>query len=537
MAAALDRWVRTEMELPPLPGPVLRRTVKKIRGNLLWYQHLEKEGAGPTLGGAVRRLRQEVEGLGGALGGTQEAALELEAALWAGLSRRWAELRRGAELRLLGAEQQRTNQRLGAWPAALRPPKGPGGAGPALGGAAGAELEVLGAVRAVCKSRAEVLGAGLELEQPIRTQEVMEAANQRWRREAEAVLSRYPPALVLWALQRLAEESSRLWEAEPEPNPELDPELDPEAPPTVKSLIQDLWGAVGSLWGRLPPMAARLRPLEQRLQQLRLKLEGDPKTLQAARLAVGVAGLCGTRQALQRGVRGLRDPPKPALGDERRRLRRRQRALLRRARRLRFLIGATRGLRERLRPLQEQVRGEGRVGPPPELEGEGQRMRRLLGELGALGEAPPSPAPDPLLPVSRALGLPPHKAREGALRRAARLKRDMRRRGAGPEEGAWPALPRPVGPIVGAADAELLPRLRLVAAQTQQQIEDWPRLLELVNHWWTQPAQWTLATPPGSLPFSHWLQRWTRAAKALPWPRPLPLAPPTEGQDQEQPPL
>ncbi|OPJ82414.1 hypothetical protein AV530_013641 [Patagioenas fasciata monilis] len=69
MAAALDHWVRTEMELPPLPGPVLRRlclgscgpiwefitqhvrhprTVKKIRGNLLWNPlHSQNEGGTP----------------------------------------------------------------------------------------------------------------------------------------------------------------------------------------------------------------------------------------------------------------------------------------------------------------------------------------------------------------------------------------------------------------------------------------------------------------------------------------------------------
>lgn len=60
---------------------------------------------------------------------------------------------------------------------------------------------------------------------------------------------------------------------------------------------------------------------------------------------------------------------------------------------------------------------------------------------------------------------------------------------------------------------------------------------------WTLPAQWTLATPSGHAPFSHWLQRWRSAALTLQaMPTPL-LATPTpllavatleEGEGQEK---
>ncbi|KAM9604069.1 HAUS augmin-like complex subunit 5 isoform 2-T2 [Morphnus guianensis] len=561
------------MEIPPglaPSGPVLRRlcsgscapiwefitrhvrhprTVKKIRGNLLWYRHLEEtKGVGPAPPeGALSRLRQEVGGLGVALGGAQEAALELEAELGAGQSRRGAELRQGLELRLMGAAAARAGQRLRAGRGALGPPPGQWEAGPELEAAVavGVEPEVLVSVRAVCGMRAEALEAGLEPRPPEETRDLMDAANERWLRAAKAVLSRHAPGAVLWALEHLARERTR----PPRPrktdlDPDLDPDLGPEAPPTMKKLIEESWGAVGGLWGRLPPLAARLPPLRLRLARLRQRLAqrlgGDPKIQEAARLALEVAWLTGARGALNRGVQKLRGgatvataPPKFSSGEPRRRLLRARRRLTRRQRRLQALATATGTLKKRLRPLQNQVGGVAQAGlgaAPPALAREGERLRRLLGELGALGEPRPGPAPDPLLPACHALGLPPYKAPQGALCRAAALRQELRGRGprAGPREGAGPPQPHPVvGRAVGGAGTELLPRLRLLAAQTHQRIEAWPRLQALISQWWEQPAQWTLAPPPGNIPFSHWMQRWTRAAHALPCPRPLPSAPPT----------
>ncbi|XP_054661030.1 HAUS augmin-like complex subunit 5 isoform X2 [Grus americana] len=273
--AALGRWARTEMELPPgidLSGTVLRRlcsgpcapiwefvtrhvrhprNVKKIRGNLLWYRHLEMEGAGLAQAkeearGAVSRLRQEVGGAaGGAPGRAREAVLELEAALEAELSRRGAELRRGLELRLMGAEATREGRRLREGRGNLRPPHRPGEAGPQLAAAIamGMEPEVLASVRAVCRTRAEALESLLEPRPSLEAQELMEAATKRWLREAEAVLSRHPPGAVLWALEHLALDSAR----RPRPPPAdcdldadagLDPAPEAEAPPTVRRLLQ-----------------------------------------------------------------------------------------------------------------------------------------------------------------------------------------------------------------------------------------------------------------------------------------------------------
>ncbi|KAM8985782.1 HAUS augmin-like complex subunit 5 [Ara ararauna] len=143
LSAELRRWIRTELQPPPgaLPserdlrrlctGPCAPiweylighvrhpRNVKKIKGNLLWYQHLNEiqHGAGPgtpymDVGGAVEELRAELNAVGGALREAGAEALELEEALGAELRRQGAELRRGAELRALGAVAVQEAQRL-----------------------------------------------------------------------------------------------------------------------------------------------------------------------------------------------------------------------------------------------------------------------------------------------------------------------------------------------------------------------------------------------------------------------------------------
>ncbi|XP_054661032.1 HAUS augmin-like complex subunit 5 isoform X4 [Grus americana] len=351
--AALGRWARTEMELPPgidLSGTVLRRlcsgpcapiwefvtrhvrhprNVKKIRGNLLWYRHLEMEGAGLAQAkeearGAVSRLRQEVGGAaGGAPGRAREAVLELEAALEAELSRRGAELRRGLELRLMGAEATREGRRLREGRGNLRPPHRPGEAGPQLAAAIamGMEPEVLASVRAVCRTRAEALESLLEPRPSLEAQELMEAATKRWLREAEAVLSRHPPGAVLWALEHLALDSARRprppggarrrlrsyrpADCDLDADAGLDPAPEAEAPPTVRRLLQECWGAVGGVWGLLPALAARLRPQKLRLarlrQQIHQRLGGDPKSQWAARCrGRGERGWAGPRRHWRR---------------------------------------------------------------------------------------------------------------------------------------------------------------------------------------------------------------------------------------------
>ncbi|XP_048149189.1 HAUS augmin-like complex subunit 5, partial [Corvus hawaiiensis] len=238
MAEALGRWLRDEMELPPsaVPSPAaLRRlcsgpgapiwdfvarhvrslqTVKKIRGNLRRYRDPQEVQAAPgppsrqgALKEEVARLRKEVQGLEDAIGSAQEVAQHLEASLGARQSRRWAELRRGAELRLLGAEPSPEMLRGGHQGALRGPPLRPGQSRAELSAilASGAEPEVLVSIRALCQARE----AELKRPRPPRKPQEKPLPPPDWLERAEAVLIGHSPEAVLWALETLANQSTR----------------------------------------------------------------------------------------------------------------------------------------------------------------------------------------------------------------------------------------------------------------------------------------------------------------------------------------
>ncbi|XP_064587372.1 HAUS augmin-like complex subunit 5 isoform X2 [Zonotrichia leucophrys gambelii] len=261
MAEALERWLREEMELPPsaVPSPAAlrrlcsgptapiwdyitrhvqnQRNAKKIRGNLRWYRHLQELEAAPAppgqqgaLRAALERLRNELQDLGDAIADAQETAQRLEASLEEAQSRRWAELERGAELRLLGAEPGPAGLR-DCHKGALRAThKRPGQSRGELSAilAAGAEPEVLVSIKALCKAR-EV---ELQRPHPHRAAHHPGKAQEApdWSEQAEAVLIGHSPEAVLWALEVLANQSTRALLASPAPSA--------EAPPTLKSLLQ-----------------------------------------------------------------------------------------------------------------------------------------------------------------------------------------------------------------------------------------------------------------------------------------------------------
>ncbi|XP_032921205.1 uncharacterized protein LOC116999023 isoform X3 [Catharus ustulatus] len=607
MAQALERWIREEMELPPSAIPsqaVLRRlcagptapiwdfvtrhvrserNVKKIRGNLRWYGHLqemEAAAAGPpsrqgALRAEVEQLRKELQLLEDAIEGAQEEA--------------WR----------LGVNQ-----------------------GPVQGQGGGAA------------------------EAP----------------PTQAALGRHSPGAVLWALEALANHSTRALLASPAPSP--------QAPPTLRSHIQGCWGAVGGIWAQLPPLLSHLAQLKQRLQELQPHLEGKGSTCEATRLTLTRAGLEGFWGSLSQELQRQNCPKSPkstpkshsetapellefdpksdpklskldsksapksqefdpklapkileltpkvpkspelapksdpkfdpklapklpeftpklapkipksdpkipklsefapkfdpklskfdpilapkaprsqefapksrdfapisALGRLQRRLQRGRGRVLRLQQHLRFLSAATRGRRAALRPLQEQVVGVARAGlgsAPPQLEGEGRHRRGLV--LGALGEPLPNPgALPPLWETGRGLGGPQgallsraailkQQLRQGAL--SVHRRRGLRGLGVGPGPEVPPLTPPP----------ELTTQLRLVSTSCQERIRAWPRLLDLLDQWWTLPAQWTLATPRGHAPFSHWLQRWQSAALTL---QATPTLEEGEGQGKKAPP-
>lgn len=516
--------------------------MEKIRGNLRWFRHLEEmEGSHspPPVLRELPALRRDVEELQEAMGAAQRNAVLLEAELGAGLRRRGAGLNRALRLRLLAEAANREGKRLRAALPVPPPLPGPVEVEPELEAAVamGTEPEVLVATRALCRMREEALKALVEPRPLPETRRLMDASNKRWLRAAQDLLSHHPPAAVLWALRHMTTESIRALQAPPSKE-NIDPNGDPEAPPTVEALIKECWSAVGGLWARAPPMAARLPPLRQRLQRLQEELGGVLGGGGAARLALLAAGLGGARGALLGGVRSLKGPhtPKNAAPPPQRqweelwgRAVRGRVAVAKRRRRLRFLISRNAALRAQLQPRQQRIReAAAALTPLPlALEEGGQRLGGALGALGALG-APPAPTPisgappalppqHPLMGVCESLGLPLYQAPREALRRTLELREELRwlrAMGGACVDPAPSVAPPTERDEEERGVAEMLPRLRVVANQCRRRIEAWPRLQALVSQWWEQPAQWALATPPGSVPFSHWLERWTRATRS-----------------------
>ncbi|XP_062463284.1 HAUS augmin-like complex subunit 5, partial [Pezoporus occidentalis] len=460
------------------------------------------------------------------------AVLELDEALGAELRRQGAERRRGAELRALGAEAAQEGRRLrregSQISSAHREP------GPKVG--------LTSKVAAVCKLREEALEELLGLRPLSRPQDL----TLLWLQEAKALLNQHSPEEVLEALQTLGK-------GYPKISPDLDPNPDPGAQPHMKALIQDCWVDVGGLWDLIHSSASRLSPLRLRLLQLQeeiqQRLEGHPKAQQAARLMLEAAGLSRAQEALIQQVQELRgspmDSPEAALGPLRRQLQEGKQRLSRRWIQLRALGAPNGKLQAQLRPLQAQARGAVRL--PPGLQGEGQRLQEALSMLGKERvPLPPSPAQSPLQPIRRALGMAESEPPQGALLRAAELRGELEQlQGAWSEQRAWseqgagPLKPHPPrAPAEGVAIAKLLPQLQALSIRVQQCLEGWPHLQDVISQWWEQPAQWIPATPPGNIPFSHWLKRWSQATHALNLHRPLALAPPTsdeEGHDQSKP--
>ncbi|XP_065520338.1 thyroid receptor-interacting protein 6-like isoform X1 [Lathamus discolor] len=165
------------------------------------------------------------------------------------------------------------------------------------------------------------------------------------------------------------------------------------------------------------------------------------------RLMVEAAGLSGARGALLQQGRELwgspMDCPKAALGPLRGRLQEGKQRLSHRWVQLRALAASNGKLQAQLRPLQAQALEA--VRPPPELQGEGQRLLEVLSMLGKRRvPLPPSPAHSPLQPIRRALGMAESEPPQGALLRVAALRGELQQlRGAWPAQGAGPEKPRP----------------------------------------------------------------------------------------------
>nr|XP_031363632.1 uncharacterized protein LOC116184753 [Lonchura striata domestica] len=207
MAEALGRWLCSGPTAPV--WDFVTRHVRSQRARSRHLQELEAAAAPPGRQGALRaaraRLRRELRELAAATAHARDAARRLEASLGAGQGRRWAELRRGAELRLLGAEPRPAALRGGLQGALQAPPTRQSQAELSAILASGAEPEVLVSIKALCKAREAELRR--RPRPPRAANHPREAPD--WLAQAEAVLIGHSPGAVLWALEELANQSTR----------------------------------------------------------------------------------------------------------------------------------------------------------------------------------------------------------------------------------------------------------------------------------------------------------------------------------------
>ncbi|XP_074978830.1 HAUS augmin-like complex subunit 5 [Caretta caretta] len=324
-ALELKLWAAQEMGLPPGKVPpdgafrrmcsgqcaeiwryVTRhvhhqRNVKKIRGNLLWYQHLEEAEGKPSgsepeqerrqqLAQGVARLRGELQQLDLQMETAQREVMADEVSLEAAQERIRDAQRRSLLLKAYAARLAKERQQLQGSVAQLRGRLEQlkdisrkakveltvGGKLPDLG-FAGLEPEVLRDVRTACQLRFHFLKSLFEHSTsgavPRTSEELLDASYQHWLSTVEDIVGSYPPNHVLAALEHLALENTLQMQ-------ELTSRIDiprdvealkfryessrledlagpPAALPSVRGLIQEGWSRCEELWVQQLPLQAR----------------------------------------------------------------------------------------------------------------------------------------------------------------------------------------------------------------------------------------------------------------------------------------
>ncbi|CAM4697465.1 HAUS augmin-like complex subunit 5 [Caretta caretta] len=381
-ALELKLWAAQEMGLPPGKVPpdgafrrmcsgqcaeiwryVTRhvhhqRNVKKIRGNLLWYQHLEEAEGKPSgsepeqerrqqLAQGVARLRGELQQLDLQIETAQREVMADEVSLEAAQERIRDAQRRSLLLKAYAARLAKERQQLQGSVAQLRGRLEQlkdisrkakveltvGGKLPDLG-FAGLEPEVLRDVRTACQLRFHFLKSLFEHSTsgavPSRTsEELLDASYQHWLSTVEDIVGSHPPNHVLAALEHLALENTLQMQ-------ELTSRIDiprdvealkfryessrledlagpPAALPSVRGLIQEGWSRCEELWVQQLPLQAREQRCTAQLASLvqemhRLVADGSEHAILARavlELELRAVRLAGLRDGLRRGCQEL----------------------------------------------------------------------------------------------------------------------------------------------------------------------------------------------------------------------------------------
>ncbi|XP_044112275.1 HAUS augmin-like complex subunit 5 [Neovison vison] len=295
-----------------------QRSVKKIRGNLLWYGHQDSPEAHRKLEleAAVAHLRAEIQELDQSLELMEQETEAQDMALEQALQNIQDTQRRALLLqaqagamrrqqRGLQDPVQRLQNQLRRLQDIERKAKVDISFGPLTSAALGLEPVVLGDVRRACTLRTQFLqkllipqAKGGSVLTP--REDYFGASYQQWLSSVETLLTNHPPGHVLASLEHLAAEREAEIRSLCSPDglhTEMDRSQTPDqsdssqALPSMEHLIQEGWRAVGVLVAQRGPLLKERQTLTQRLQGLMEEVE---------RYAPGSS----ERQAFMLGLRG-----------------------------------------------------------------------------------------------------------------------------------------------------------------------------------------------------------------------------------------
>ncbi|XP_044527125.1 HAUS augmin-like complex subunit 5 [Gracilinanus agilis] len=545
-----------------------QRTVRKIRGNLLWYSHQESPEAvrRRELEAALGRLRAEIQEIDLNLELTEREAVAQDMAQELMLKQIWDAQGKALLLRARAKAARRQHrglrdrtQRLRGQLSHLqemgRKAKADVAFGPPTPMPLGLEPDVLQEVMRVCTLCSHFLQALLSSHSDPRTlttqEDLFATTHRQWFSETEALMTSYPPAQILGALEHLASRQTAelqmltdQWDGEAH---RLQLEGVSESPvlPSLTHLIQEGWQAVGALTSRRGPLLQQSQALAERFQclmkEVKQRVAGPQEACQALSLRLQVAALQATRNSLRAQGQSLKE------GAERRQQElwelqaKRHRILSWRQQveetqeRIRVLIKGNSVSKSHLQKSPREVQALVQRKVVPATGAVGLQAQNLLGRLDdesqwllglelnpLLRRHPGGPQPLPaILPsihalhpacpksqnfirLSQNLGLPSSKAPEFLLHQAASLRQEwlFLQDQLSHRRGILMKLQKdlPLGP----STQELLqiqkseekkqqehlgPTLHRLEELLEQGLNHIPQLLKAVGDWWDQPGQ------------------------------------------------
>nr|XP_051692055.1 HAUS augmin-like complex subunit 5 [Oryctolagus cuniculus] len=542
-----------------------QRSVKKIRGNLLWYGHQDSPEVRrkSELEATVARLRAEIRELDQSLelmereNEAHEAAVEQAVQTVRDTQRRAVLLRAQAgamrrQQRGLQDPMQRLQNQLSRLQDIERKGKVDVTFGPLTSASLGLEPVVLCDVRTVCTLRAQFL-QNLLIPQA-REGNTLTAHDdhfgtsyQQWLSSVETLLTNHPPGHVLAALEHLAAERESeirslcggqgLGDVEV-PRPQaLDQSDSSQALPSMAQLIQEGWRTVGSLVSQRGTLLKERQVLRRRLQSLVEEVERHTlgsSERQALMLGLRSCGLWAELKALRAQSQELEE----AAGRQQlllRELQAKQQRILRWRRlveetqqQIRLLIKGNSASKTRLcRSPGEVLALVQRKLVPTAYLNFAPRLEPLPTILPSIYQLhPASPQGSSLTALGHTLGLPRGKAAELLLPRAASLRQDLLFLQDQRSLRCWKT-----GLPPGPSTQELL---QLQASQEKEQketlgqalkrlekllkqgLERIPELQGAVGDWWEQPGQAALSEElRQGLSLPQWRLRWVQAQGAL----------------------